>query len=49
MQSKYNLQWLEEEELWYLTIHGEDGITFEGWYYGINEALADLTDMAKNK
>ena len=49
-EKSYSLQWLDEEELWYLTIHeGDDGITFEGWYYTVDEALKDIKDMTVNK
>ena len=49
MNKKYTLQWLDEEELWYLAIHGEDGITFEGWYHSVDEALKDIPKDEINK
>jgi len=49
MNKKYALQWLDEEGLWYLTIHGEDGITFEGWYHSVDEALKDIPENEINK
>ena len=40
----WHIQYLQDEELWYLTkIEGEEGITFEGWYYTSSELLTDLT------
>jgi len=49
MNKKYNLQWLDQENLWYLTIQEDERITFEGWYYTIDEALKDIKDMTVNK
>jgi len=45
----YSLQWLDDEDLWYLAIDEGDGITFEGWYYTVEEALKDIKDMTVNK
>lgn len=43
MNKSYNLQWLEDEDLWYMTIHDpKEGIVFEGWYYTVDEALEDV-------
>jgi len=37
------IQYLEKEELWYLTKHdGNKGISFEAWYYTSAELLTDL-------
>jgi hypothetical protein len=42
----YSLQWLDEEELWYLTIHEDGiGITFEGWYHNVDQALKDIKTL----
>ena len=39
----WHIQYLVDENLWYLTKHeGDKGITFEGWYYTANELITDL-------
>jgi hypothetical protein len=40
--NNWNIQYLKNEDLWYLTRHGEDGIDFEGWYYTASQLLIDL-------
>jgi len=46
----YSLQWLDEEELWYLAImEGDVGITFEGWYHTVDQALKDISNTYLNK
>ena len=45
----WHIQYLQEEELWYLTkIDKEEGITFEGWYYTSDQLLKDLNNYLKN-
>lgn len=39
----WHIQYLEDENLWYLTkLEGDHGIIFEGWYYTAGELLTDL-------
>lgn len=39
----WHIQYLEKEDLWYLTSHSpEDGVIFEGFYYSAEELLTDL-------
>ena len=46
----WHIQYLKDEDLWYLTNHDpEDGITFEGWYYTSAQLLDDLTKYINNK
>lgn len=49
MKKKYSLQWLDDENLWYLSIDEGDRVTFEGWYYTVEEALKDIGNTAMNK
>jgi len=46
----WHIQYLQDEELWYLTkIEGEEGITFEGWYYTSDQLMKDLNNYLKNE
>ena len=39
----WHIQYLKDEDLWYLTkFDKDDGITFEGWYYTSAQLLDDL-------
>ncbi len=39
----WHIQYLEDENLWYLTkLEGDHGIICEGWYYTAGELLTDL-------
>jgi hypothetical protein len=40
----WHIQYLKDEDLWYLTKHEADsGIVFEGWYYTSNQLIEDLS------
>lgn len=46
----WHIQYLKDEDLWYLTKHDkEEGITFEGWYYTSNQLLQDLNKYLNNE
>ena len=46
----WNLQYLENENLWYLAyITEKDGITFEGWYYSEEQAKKEMEYYGDNK
>lgn len=46
----WHIQYLKDEDLWYLTKHdNEVGIIFEGWYYTSDELITDLNTYLKNE